>query len=121
MTMLLSRHETPTAESDIAFLRNRCSQLQRALTAGCDPEVANAQAAEGHALSRWTALLVPNSPWPPATQQALEDLYVQQARVLERLSRGGVGDISPQVESLVRALLIDRLQRLTDAAVAAIS
>ena len=53
-------------------------------------------------------------------QSTLEALYVLQARVLERMARGGVGDISPDVEHLVRALLIDRLQELTDAAVHAI-
>ncbi|AXV06900.1 hypothetical protein DVS28_a2218 [Euzebya pacifica] len=75
---------------------------------------------EGEVLTRWTALLVPDEPWSPDVQSTLEDLYVLQARVLERMARGGVADISPDVEHLVRALLIDRLQELTDAAVHAI-
>ncbi len=110
--------------ADVAFLRDRCGELQRELTSGgC------ARFVPGHdhdlgddpSLSRWTRLLVPSEPWAPDVQDTLEELYVLHARVTERLVRGGVGDISADVESLVAAVLVDRLQHLTDRAVDAIS
>lgn len=119
MTVLLRRNPASNA-ADVAFLRDRCSDLQRALSDNAAGRVITLEETEGEVLTRWTALLVPDEPWSPDVQSTLEDLYVLQARVLERMARGGVGDISPDVEHLVRALLTDRLQELTDAAVHAI-
>ena len=48
----------------------------------------------------------------------LESLHMLHARLAQRMERGGVGDISEEVEYLVRAVLIDQLQRQTDDAVA---
>lgn len=106
--------------SDIAFLRDRCSVLQNALGGRLSEDEILDEVVEGAVLRRWAKVLVPETPWPAATQLALEELYVLQARILERVIRGGVGDISPHVEQLARAVWIDRLQRVTDEAVSAI-
>lgn len=107
--------------ADVTFLRMRCSQLQGHLSRGGSVQQVEAEALDSEVMRRWTRLLVPDLPWSAEAQDALEDLYVLHARVVERIARGGVGDISPDVESLVRALLIDALQSATDRAVATIS
>ena len=94
MTVLLRRNPASNA-ADVAFLRDRCSDLQRALSDNAAGRVITLEETEGEVLTRWTALLVPDEPWSPDVQSTLEDLYVLQARVLERMARGGVGDISP--------------------------
>lgn len=115
MSALLAH--SPIVSTQVAFLRDRCVLLQRALVEGGDPGQIEAEAFDGEVLRRWTTLLVPAQPWPPIAQLALEELHLLQARVVERIARGGVADISPEVESLVQALLVDNLQRATDRAV----
>lgn len=119
MSVLLRRTE-PASTDDVGFLRDRCSQLQRALSA--DHRASKEEEDRGgDILRRWTQLLVPRQPWSPTAQKALEDLYVLHAKVEERIARGGVADISHEIDALVRALLVDNLQRATDRAVDAIS
>ncbi len=54
---------------------------------------------------------------PTPALRALEELHLLHAQVAARMDRGGVGDISEDVEFLVRTVLVDRLQRLTDTAI----
>ncbi|WP_370328102.1 hypothetical protein [Euzebya sp.] len=99
----------------VTFLRDRCSALQRVL--GHPARTILSLQSEEDSIHCWTLLLVAAAELPDAHREALESLHLLHARVDERLARGGVEDISPDVEQLVRAVLIDKLQRLTDEAV----
>ena len=120
--MSIVRTQGSNVSADVAFLRDRCAELQRELTSGVREQHARGgdHDLDDPSLSRWTRVLVPPTPWPAEVQDKLEELYVLHARVTERLVRGGVGDISVEVETLVKAVLVDRLQHRTDEAVAAI-
>lgn len=99
----------------VTFLRDRCSALQRML--GHPSRSILSLRSEEDSIHCWTLLLVAAADLPVTSRDALESLHLLHARIDERLSRGGVEDISPEVEQLVRAVLIDKLQRLTDEAV----
>ena len=98
----------------VGFLRDCTSGLMNALTRS-HLRVA-LLASEGEVLSRWGQVLVASEGHP--AQERLEALYLLHGRVIGRLERGGVEDIARDVEALVRALLIDELQRATDEVVA---
>ena len=100
-------------EQAIGFLRYRCSVLQSALYH--DDPCAAALADEGGPASAWTDLFALFDDEP--TRESLARLYACHGEVIGRLERGGVGDVSPSVEELVRAAIVDRLQALTDDAV----
>lgn len=102
----------------IGFLRDRCSVLQRQIVNPGDPIIA--LDAEEDSIHCWTLLLVAARGLPLPVQDALESLQLLHARIAQRQERGGVGDISQDVEYLVRAVLIDQLQRQTDRAVDAL-
>jgi hypothetical protein len=99
----------------ISFLRDRCGRLQRQLVTPADPIFAAAE--EEDSIHCWLLLQTAAQGLPLEDRAALDDLQVLHARVAERLDRGGVADIAEDVEHLVRAILIDQLQRMTDAVV----
>lgn len=103
-------------EWTVGFLRDRCSVLQHTLSQPMDPIVA--AEAEVDSIRKWNHVLVAARDLPPEYLEALESLQLLHARITERTERGGVGDISQDVEYLVRAVLIDQLQRETDDVVA---
>ncbi len=96
----------------VGFLRDRCSVLQRQLVNPGDPLLA--AEAEEDSIHCWMELLGSLRPLPETQYATLEALHLLHARIAQRLERGGVGDISEDVEYLVRAVLIDQLQRQTD-------
>lgn len=100
----------------IAFLRDRCSALQHALSRPVDPILAHEE--EVDSIQKWNHVLVAALDLPDTHVERLESLQLLHARIAERMDRGGVGDISPEVEFLVQAVLIDQLQRETDDVVA---
>lgn len=97
----------------ISFLRDRCGRLQRQLVNPQDPIFAAAE--EEDSIHCWTLLLVASQSLPAHVREPLEALHLLHARIAERMDRGGVADISEDVERLVRTVLIDQLQRQTDA------
>jgi hypothetical protein len=111
--MMIAEREGTVVVPDwaVAFLRDRCSWLQRQLVGPADPIFA---VEEEESIVTWLRLLVELGDLPDTTRQHLEDLHVLHARVAERLERGGVADISEDVDTMVRALLIDQLQQRTD-------
>jgi hypothetical protein len=114
---IAEREETGTMPDwTISFLRDRCSRLQRQLVGPADPIFAAAE--EEDSIHCWVVLLGAAEPMPDDVRDALEALHVLHARIAARVDRGGVADISEDVERLVRATLIDQLQRRTDDAIA---
>ncbi len=103
-------------EWTVGFLRDRCSALQHAISRPVDPILAHEQ--EVDSIRRWNHVLVAALDLPDTYLTPLESLQLLHARVAERMDRGGVGDISPEVEFLIQAVLIDQLQRETDDVVA---
>lgn len=95
----------------VEFLRERSDRLQRRLAAPADPAFASAE--EEDSIHCWVLLWAAVGDLPSTIHQPLEDLQLLHARVAERIDRGGVADISPEVEQLVRAVLCERLDRLT--------
>lgn len=116
-TVLLAQADAISRCPDGAFLRDRCALLTGALEGRTTAADLIDEVLEGAVLRRWTRLLLPDVSWPVGTQLALEELYVLQARIVERVARGGVGDLSPAVERIARAIWVDRLHRATDHAV----
>ncbi|MEE8602370.1 hypothetical protein [Euzebya tangerina] len=102
----------------IMFLRDTCSDLQHRLNKIGGHETS--MSVELETICRWSDLLNAVADAPEAIQEPLEELQFLHAQILTRTEQRGVADISLQVEYLVRAVLIDRLQRATDAAVAAV-
>ncbi len=102
----------------IGFLRDRCATLQRLVVNPGDPMFA--LDAEEDSIHCWNLLLVATRELPQPAVDALESLQLLHARIAQRMERGGVGDICAEVEYLVRAVLIDQLQRQTDDAVNAL-
>lgn len=102
----------------VGFLRDRCSALQRALVHPDDPSAA--ADCEFECICQWNTLIVAAQDMADQPREALEALHLLHARIAARSERGGVGDISEDVEYLVRAVLIDQLQRMTDTAVYAL-
>lgn len=100
----------------VGFLRDRCSALQHTISRPVDPILAHEQ--EVDSIRRWNHVLVAALDLPDTYLTPLESLQLLHARVAERMDRGGVGDISPEVEFLIQAVLIDQLQRETDDVVA---
>lgn len=94
------------------FLRERCAELQAQLLDAVDPLTAAVQ--EEHGIHRWTLLLVASADAPAELRDALERLHLLHARVAARVDRGGVADIAPEVDAMVRDLLVEELQRRTD-------
>ncbi|CAN5119163.1 hypothetical protein BH23ACT9_BH23ACT9_15300 [soil metagenome] len=101
----------------IGFLRDRCEALQRSLVS---PETDISLHAEEDSIHCWRLLLIAAADGDRSRLAALEELHLLHAHIAERMDRGGVGDISQDVEFLVRTVLVDRLQRLTDNALRAI-
>lgn len=112
LTELREEHTLP--EWSVGFLRARCEALQRSLV---DHDGASALEDEENSIHCWRLLLLAASDLPDTHQVALDELHLLHAQIVERMDRGGVGDISQDVEFLVRTMLVDRLQRLTDHAV----
>ncbi len=100
----------------VGFLRDRCAILQRQLVNPTDPILA--VESEEDSIHCWVLLLSAMRCLPERQYETLESLHMLHARLAQRTERGGVGDISEEVEYLVRAVLIDQLQRQTDDAVA---
>lgn len=101
-----------------AFLTARCATLQADL-AGTGP-VARAPDEEADTLYCWGLLLLAAAKDGGPVEALLEELLWVQARIDGRLDRGGVADIAPDVDRLVRTILADRLALLTDQAVTAL-
>lgn len=100
-----------------AFLRERCAALTADLTTGNrgpDPD------AEADGIHCWRLLLLAAADLPVDQQVALEELQVLHARIAARVERGGLADLAPELDELVRTILAERLQRLTDAAIRAV-
>jgi hypothetical protein len=116
MTEVRSAHRLP--EWTIEFLRTRCSSLQQVLAHTASDEFVVALDDEADSIHCWGLVLLAADDLPRDAQAALDELHLLHAQIAERTDRGGVGDISQDVEFLVRTVLIDRLQRLTDIAVA---
>ena len=120
--MQLSTRIQPTVATApawaVSFLRDTCSALQHRLNSlgGHAASISS----ELETILRWSDLLNAVSDAGPEVVEPLEKLQVLQAQTMTRTERTGVADISLQVEYLVRAVLIDRLQRATDEAVDAI-
>ncbi|MGI9017118.1 MAG: hypothetical protein ACR2HR_08460 [Euzebya sp.] len=118
MRLAESNVATVIPDWTVGFLRDRCSALQRTLVNPSDPTLATLAAeCEVDCICLWNTLLVAAQDLPTSPREALESLQLLHARIAARNERGGVGDISQDVEYLVRAILIDQLQRLTDNAV----
>ena len=116
--MTVSTTVTRTAtDQAVGFLRYRCSMLQSALYN--DSPRAQLLADEPNAAATWLGLL--GVVEDPAVRESLTGLYELHGRIMGRLERGGVADLSVDVEELVRACLVERLQALTDTAVVALS
>ena len=95
----------------VEFLRDRSDRLQRRLADPADPVFTSGE--EEDSIHCWVLLWAALEHLPATVHQPLEDLQLLHARVAERIDRGGVADISPEVEQLVRAVLCERLDRLT--------
>jgi hypothetical protein len=99
-----------------AFLTARCAALQADLD-GAGP-VVRPPDEEADMLHCWGLLLLAAAENGDPVHGLLEELLWLQARIEGRLDRGGVADIAPDVDRLVRTILADRLQGLTARAVA---
>ena len=95
----------------VDFLCGRSDQLQRRLAHHADPVVALSE--EEDSLHCWMVLLGSATDLSPGDRHRLEELHLLHARVAERIERGGVADISWDVEQLVRAVLCEQLDRMT--------
>jgi hypothetical protein len=116
---LAEREETAQVPGwAVGFLRDRCATLQAQLVNPCDPIFA--LEGEEDCIHCWTLLLVAAADLPAEAVQTLEALQLLHARIAQRLERGGVQDISEEVEHLVRTVLVAQLQRQTDDAVDAL-
>lgn len=111
---LTTEHSLP--EWTGSFLRDRCSVLQQLLVS---PHPVISLGAEEDSIHCWRLLLLAAADLPTPAVSALEELHLLHAQIAARMERGGVGDISEDVEFLVRTVLVDRLQRLTDTAIGA--
>lgn len=113
---LRTEHSLP--EWSTSFLRDRCAALRHMLV---NPDRVISLTEEEDSIHCWGLLLLAADGLPTADLAALDELHLLHAQIAERMDRGGVGDISEDVEFLVRTVLIDRLQRLTDNALDAIT
>ena len=98
------------------FLRTRCEELMAALAHG-GPITSLSE--EEDSIHCWRLLLLAAAEVGRGTQVRLDELHLLHARIVERTARGGVADIAPDVDELVRRILAERLARLTDAVLAA--
>ena len=103
----------------VGFLRERGYDLQCHLVRGVDREVA--EQAEADAICAWTDILVAAADLGDDVLTILEELQLLHARVVARLERGGVADLSGSVEALVTSLLVDQLQSQTRRAITAVA
>ncbi|HUG83190.1 MAG TPA: hypothetical protein VMM13_01430 [Euzebya sp.] len=117
LTELRTEHTLP--EWTVCFLRARGQALQRSLVSS-DGEL-SPEEAEEDSIHCWRLLLLAAAELPAAQLVALEELHLLHAQIVERMDRGGVGDICQDVEFLVCSVLVDRLQRLTDSAVSCLA
>lgn len=103
------QHSLP--EWTATFLRGRCEELLAAL-AGSGRVIT--LSGEEDSIHCWRLLLLAAADVGPGAQARLDELHLLHARIVERASRGGVADIAPDVDALVRGMLAERLVHLTD-------
>lgn len=97
------------------FLSTRRDELTDAL-AGGGRVISLSE--EEDSIHCWRLLLLAAADVGRGTQVRLDELHLLHARIVERTARGGVADIAPDVDALVRTILTQRLVRLTDAVLA---
>lgn len=104
------QHSLP--EWTATFLRGRCEELLAVLATGGRVITLSEEEDSIHC---WRLLLLAAADVGRGTQIRLDELHLLHARIVERTARGGVADIAPDVDALVRRILAERLVRLTDA------